>query len=242
MMEIWQKIIYPALSSPATTALVAIIAATGAFIVYFMRRRDHKKDAANIILLEVMNAERNLEEARKSYEDGRQKNTNAIIFPEKLRLMPTESWTRYKYLFVRDLSPEQWDEISKFYDNCKNFDEAVELKDSSFKFNAKEIRANIQRIVADYSKELADGIVLNPTNDVEIEKKNAALFDEKKQRKDAAVDGIIKHLVESYGPDKPFNDAAYYYNLLPRSVVNTPTGERLKKLANRRIEFLAPKK
>src|SRR5690606_44674 len=107
----------PVLSSPATTSFVAIVAATGAFIIYFIRRRDHKKDAANIVLLEVKNAERNLEEARKTYEDAKQKNAAAIVFPEKLRLMPTESWTKYKYLFVRDLSPEQWDEVSKFYDN-----------------------------------------------------------------------------------------------------------------------------
>ncbi len=234
MVTLWQNVIYPALSSSATTSLVAILAASGAFIIYFMRRRDHKRDAANIILLEIKNAERNLEDARKTYEEGKQENSEKIKFPEKLRLMPTESWTKYKYLFVRDLAPEQWDEISKFYDNCKNFDEAVDFKDSSFKFNVAEIRANIQRIVADYAKELADNIDANTNNDPEVDEKNAKLFEGIKIRKQAAVDGIIKHLVELYSPDKPFNEAAYYYNLLPRSVINTPTGEKLKRLAARR--------
>lgn len=48
MTNMWQSAIYPFLSSPATTSLVAIIAATGAFVIYFMRHRDHKKDARSI--------------------------------------------------------------------------------------------------------------------------------------------------------------------------------------------------
>lgn len=235
MEHIWKEFIYPALKSPVTATLIAIIAALGAFLIYFMRRRDAKKDAANIILLELKNAERNLEQARKSYEEGKIKNSMAIQFPEKLRLMSTESWTKYKYLFVRDFEPEQWDEVGKFYENCKYFDEAVELKDSSFNLNETEIRANIHRIVGDYAKELADKTLTNPDQDPEIEKQNEQLLEEYKQKKGRAVDAVLTHLIESYGPDKHFNDAAYYFNLLPQSITNTPTGQRLKKLARRSV-------
>lgn len=234
MLNLWNNFFYPLLNSQATTSIIAIITALGVFIIYSLRRRDYKKDAANIILLEIKNAERNLEEARKSFEAGKTQNTKAITFPEKLRLMPTESWTKYKYLFVRDLQSEQWDEVSKFYDNCKNFDESVELKDGSFNHNAAEIRVNIHRIVADYAIELANRLDANVTDDLTIEKNNQAILEEIKVKKNAAVNAVISTLVEIYGPDKPFNDAAYFFSLLPRSIINTPTGEHLKSLADRR--------
>lgn len=236
MDNIWHELIYPALKSPATTTLVAILAATGAFLIYFLRRRDNKRDSANIIVLEIKNAERNLAEARKTYEEAKAKNgAEAIAFPEKLRLMSTESWTKYKYLFVRDFTPEQWDELSQFYENCKNFDEAVELKESSFKGDVIEIRASINRIVGDYAKEFADKVKLNPSEDPDIERSNQQIMEEHIERKNIAVEAILRKLVESYSPDKHYNEAAYYYNLLPRSIINTPTGQRLLELSNKKI-------
>ena len=81
MENLWHEFIYPFLNSQATTTLVAIVAASGAFLIYFMRRRDSKKDAANIIILEIKNAERNLTEARKAYEEAKSKNTNLKSYP-----------------------------------------------------------------------------------------------------------------------------------------------------------------
>lgn len=242
MNNFWNDTLYPLLSSQATTTLIALIAAIGAFLIYFIRRRDSKNDAANIILLELKNAERNLEDARKVYEGARSKNPNAVEFPEKLRLMSTESWTKYKYLFVRDFSPEQWEEVSNFYENCRNFDDALELKDASFKLNSAEIRANIQHNVGIYSKELADALKPNPDNDQKIDKINQNIIQEFIVKKNAAVDANIRKLVEIYDPDKLFNDTAYYYSLLPRSIINTPTGDKLKKLATRRWFFRSSRK
>lgn len=220
--------------SQVLNSLITLLVGFAAYVVYKIQKGDSKRDAANIIMLELRNAERNLEEARKSYEAEKSKNSPMIVFPEKLRLMTTESWTKYKYLFVRDLTPEQWDEVGKFYENCKLFDEAVELKESSFGSNAAEIRANVLRIVGDYSKELGDGTLPNPEQDAELEKRNVQLASDIKRKKDGAVKAITGLLIDSYGPDKPFNDAAYYYSLLPRSIVNTPTGQRFVKLAARR--------
>lgn len=234
MENIWESI-YPILNSRATTTLIALIAALGAFLIYFLRRRDYKKDAANIILLEIKNAERNLDEARKSYEEARSDDPQRIVFPEKLRLMSTESWTKYKYLFVRDFTTEQWDEIGSFYENCRYFDEAVEIKDSSFNLNLSEIRASIQRNVGIYSRQLADEMTPNPDLDLEIEKNNQQLIDKYRDKKNNAVDANLDHLIEPYSADKPYKDAAYYFNLLPMSLVNTTTGSRLKQLASRRL-------
>lgn len=222
----------PLLLNTSITLIVGFVA----YRVYYVQKRDNKRDAANIIVLELKNAERNLEEVRKLYEAERAANSQAMIFPEKVRLMTTESWTKYKYLFARDLSPEQWDEVGRFYENCKLFDEAVELKEASFKFNATEIRANVFRIVGDYAKELADNLKPNPEGNPQIDKSNRQITEDIKDRKSFAVASMLGRgeLFETYSPDKPYHDAAYYYNLLPKSVINTPTGQRLIGLSLRK--------
>lgn len=231
MFDFWQNFLYPILKSPATTTIIAIIAAIAAFIIYRLRRRDYKRDAANIILLEIKNAERNRREAKKLYEEGQVSLPPSVQFPEKLRLMSTESWTKYKYLFVRDFEPEQWDEIGLFYENCRNFDEAVEHKDSAFRLNEAEIRANIQKNIADYAKELADKTIPNPNNDEDITRQNTIIMENIKVKCEAALRHNITTLVHIYNPDKSFNDASYYFNLIPDNITNNQIGSRLKQLA-----------
>lgn len=223
------------LESRASTSVIAILAASAAFIIYSMNKRDQKKDAINIILLEIRNAENNLDEARKEYVAGKIENQNLIRFPEKLRLMSTESWNKYKYLFVRDLSNQQWKEVSKFYEYCRAYDDAIEIRDSAFLQNASEIRANIQKIVSHYAQELVESLTINLNNDNEVDEKNRLVLTSIQDKKSTAVKAITSSLVESYIPDKPYNDAAYFYNLLPISLLNTTTGERIKQLADRRF-------
>lgn len=221
------------LDSQATATSIAIIAVILTLSIYYIRRKDHKRDAANIILLELQNAETRLGEARKVYEEARAKDPRHISFPEKLRLMKTESWTKYKYLFVRDFESTQWQLIGDFYENCLNFDEAVEHKDLAFSLNETDIRAGIQATITAYSKELADSLEPNPNNDVNIDKANQALTDDISRRKEIAIQTNIQKLVYIYNPDKSFTDAAYYYSLLPTSIINTPTGNILKKIAGK---------
>ena len=231
-----------ALESKASTSIITILAALVALIIYKMSKRDQKKDAINIILLELKNAERGLSEARKVYIAGKLENEKAIKFPDKLRLMPTVSWNKYKYLFVRDLSNQQWKEINEFYEYCTAYDEAIEIRDSAFLQNASEIRVNIQKTVAHYAMELAEKLKLNPRNDDKINKANQVLIASSIDKKSTAVSSMTSTLLESYIPDKPYNDAAYFYSLLPMSLLNTTTGERVKQLADRRIIKLRRKK
>ena len=230
-MSIWDSIIFPILTSEAFTPSATLFAAFAAFIIYKAGRKDSKKDAANIILLEIRSAERNLEEARKTYHEDKAKNNESISFPEKIRLMPSESWNKYKYLFIRDFESDQWNIINKFYEHCKNFDEAIEIKESSFGENAREIRKNIQKIAAHYSINIAEELIdIQPTE----QDRRSDVIQQNLKKKDDAKSALIGPMVENYGPDRPYFDAEYYYNLLPETILNTPIGEKLKKLSKRR--------
>jgi len=230
-------IIYLILSSPIATPLIAIVTIASTFAIYYVRRRYAKKDAALIILLEMQNADANIDEARKVYEAAKANNPSTIVFPEKLRLMKTESWTKYKYLFVRDFTDQQWQEIGKFYNNCINFDTAVEHRDSNFFRNEAAIRESIQNTVGLYSREFAEEAKDNPESTPTIERENAKLLESKLRKKNIAVSTNISALLELYNPDKSFHDAVYYFSLLPHNIENTPIGQKLRRLSGRDRRF-----
>lgn len=226
-----QKLLYDIFGTQLTTNIIALVAIVATFIIYVVRKNDYKRDAASIILLEIKAAEKNRKDAKRTYEQSRSNNPPYISFPEKLRLMPDESWTKYKYLFIRDFEPEEWDEIGDYYNNCKNFDDSVEHKDSAFRNNETEIRANLQKMIGLYSRRLAEDTKPNPDNDPEITKNNAKFESEYIQKSKRAWDNNIATLVNIYNPDKSFNDAEYYYKLIPESIITSSIGARLKELA-----------
>jgi hypothetical protein len=218
-------------ASPASLSIVTLLSVAVVFIIYFLRRRDYKRDAANIILLELKNSVERLNEARKTYKNGQAQNPPYISFPDRLRLMPTASWTKYKYLFVRSLEPEQWRMISDYYDNCHEFDAALEHRDSAFNLNEEKIRVGIQQNISEIAMATAKKLKPNPNADPAIRAENEKLENEAKVLCDEATRLNITKLVYIYNPDKSFRDAKYYFDLLPENVVETPTGQKIKRLA-----------
>src|SRR5579859_3713818 len=93
--------------------LVTILVGSTALIIYNKTKDDFKKDAANIILLEIQNAERALKQVTESV------NAEPPTLPQNIFLMQTESWSKYRYLFVRDFDWNEWNEITDFYDKAQ---------------------------------------------------------------------------------------------------------------------------
>ncbi|HUB93219.1 MAG TPA: hypothetical protein VMB52_01835 [Verrucomicrobiae bacterium] len=85
-------------------AAVTLVVGFFAIYVYRKQKRDEKMRAARIILLEVRNAEKQLKEARVRINEAA-KNDLQIV-PERLYAMPTNSWRRLNYLFVKDFSSD----------------------------------------------------------------------------------------------------------------------------------------
>lgn len=57
--------------------------------------------------------------------------------------MKTESWSVYRYLFVRDFDRDEWDTISEFYHKCQLIDSAVQHQSSFFQRNEEQLRINM---------------------------------------------------------------------------------------------------
>ena len=197
-------------------ALVTLAAGSFAFGLYFRRNKDIKKDAANIIILEIQNAERQLKALKEKL-----KKDNKLS--DDIFLMPTSSWDKYQYLFVRDLDRDEWDTVISFYDKCKLIDCAISSNNSYFQKNEEQIRVNMQRITSEYVKEIIE----------------LADNDKYEENKKIIIDKAIKFQSEylshpeltSYNPQKPIIDASLYLESLSPNLSQTTLGDKFKKMS-----------
>ncbi len=202
-------------------SLVTLGTGIVAFFIYKKQQKDSKKDAANIILLEIQNAERMLEQVGESVRIG--------SLPNKY-LLPNDSWLRYKYLFVRDLDRDEWDKLTAFYTNCKLYDEAVTYNASLFKKNEEQVRVNMLRIPAQYIKKFIDN---TPEGEDSIEKEGRLLIAlgkakdfQKLYLNRAGNEGMLL-----YSPQKPLTDARNAFDSLNPNISQSSIGTKLKELA-----------
>ena len=202
-------------------ALVTLAVGAFAFGVYIWQKNDQKKDAANIILLEIKNAERSI----KRIKDSLLRETLA---PD-IFLMPSESWTKYKYLFVRDFDRDEWDAITEFYNKCLLIDDNVKYNNSAFWSDTEEIRANKQRILANYAKNCADELDKLSKNDTE---KNIEIIENFKKTTELFDQIFMERQVKfGYNPQKPIIDAKLYITGLAENLTLTAIGTKLKTIA-----------
>lgn len=200
---------------------VTLLAGSTAFYLYITQKRDHKKDAANILLLEIQNAGRLLGEVREHLRNGR--------LPSKF-LMPTDSWDKYKYLFVRDFDRDEWDSIANFYHHCKLYDQAVSHNSSFFQKNEEQIRVNMHKITSNYLK--AD--FENQNADEKIEETNNSQAGVSYSKHDIAKFQefyLSKANLLLYEPRKPLQDAQQHLDDIRLDISQTSIGLKLKKMA-----------
>jgi len=205
------------LNSNFFVGIVTLAAGGVAFYLYVKQKKDFKKDAANIVLLEIQSAERILGQVGE--------RVRSDTLPNKFTL-PTESWSKYKYLFVRDFDRDEWDAITEFYNGCKLYDEAVSYNSSLFQKNEEQIRVNMLRTPAEYIREYIDGTVASD-GQAEAERLEATFA--KANKFQATYLSRIASLF--YSPQKPLKDARTAFDIINKTISQNSIGLKLKKLA-----------
>ena len=139
-------------------------------------------------------------------------------------MMPTASWDKYQYLFVRDFDRDEWDTIVSFYDKCKLIDQAIISNNSYFQKNEEQIRVNMQRVISNYINEIAN----LKDDEGQTEKKNEILGKAIKFQSE-----YLSHPeLTIYNPQKPFNDVNIYTENLPTDLSQKYIGNKLKKISH----------
>jgi len=191
--------------------------------VYQNQKRDEKRNAASILLLEIGGAEDALTKVNSD-------KPIVGIDEADVFLMKTSSWDKYKYLFATDFKDKnEFSKISEFYDKCKEYDDAVRLRNASFYHNQKQLRINAHRIIARYTDEYA--INLEGAKDEEQKDTLSRKYMAKRKLFEDAYIGQDAPNIFTYLPLQPFNNAKRVLGTIDRNLSTSSAGERLKELA-----------
>ncbi len=120
--------IYTFFDSNFFVALVTFMVGSFAIGLYTTQKRDYKRDAASIILMEVRHAEKIIE---------RMKLIGVSVSVSTDALLPTNNWPKYNYLFIKDLDRDELDLINNFYNQCSMIDNALTQMGLSKQLEAK---------------------------------------------------------------------------------------------------------
>lgn len=205
-------------------ALVTLIVGTAAYIIYRLQKRDEKREAANIVLLEIQGAERKLQQIKKSL------SKEPATLPNDLRLMPTENWSRFNYLFIKDFDRDEWDALTEFYNKCQLIDETIKYNNAAFWDDVEQIRSNKQRLLADYANEATKKLEGTVDNVTEKDAETIKSFDDITEKFDKVYMG--KQGRFGYTPQKTLDDAKLYISEINLRISQSNVGTKLKKLAN----------
>lgn len=205
---------------------MTLVVGTFAYGIYRKQKRDTKQRAAEIILLEIEDAEQQLAKVSvdKPFPDLRD---------EQIKLMPMASWSQNKHLFMKDFDRNEIDKISDFYIRCADYDSAsMQNSINSFEMSTQELRVNAQRILADYAREFNDSLEAAKDDDERQDLEQAYI---KRRRQFIEIYGNTSEThMYTYVPAKPFNDAIRALQGLEQSLSLTSVGVKLKMIARPR--------
>lgn len=100
--------LYRFLDSNLFQTIILLLTGLIGIYVYFLGKRVEKKNAAQIILMELRNAEKTIQNIKAA---------NVIAATESI--MATNSWSKYNHLFVDVLDQDELDLINRFYSQAE---------------------------------------------------------------------------------------------------------------------------
>lgn len=135
--------------------IVILMTASFVFIVYFMNKRNQKREAAIILLDEIRLAENAIDEIRRN---------RAIT--ELNAIMPVNSWAKHKHLFANELNQDEFALVTQFYNRCEYAEKyrclLYDLLNESVLEKAKHLQVKLIDLMTDD--------VMNNTSDYQTKK------------------------------------------------------------------------
>ena len=126
------------------SSVVTLIVGCVAYFVYRQQKRDEKRNAATIIVMDVRQAE---QVVFSILEKGLDTGVDATSLKP---IISENNWTRYKHLFVSDLSYDDFAAFNRFFDSCIIINEArgrmVDLLDATLRAKASIVQEKIFEI------------------------------------------------------------------------------------------------
>lgn len=201
-------------------SIVALIVGVFVFVQYRINRRDHLRDAASIIIIEIQTASRTIKSIRKRLVDR--------LLDSDVSVMPSDSWKENRQLFAKYLDRDEWDTIEDFYDRARLLDDVVKYNRQMFRNDVEQIRINKQRAAADFAIDTVNNIAANNMNKEDV----ANMFSGKVSVYDTLY--MSKQGELAYTPNQVTDDAKKYIDNIP-DILNSSAYVKLKSISRRGI-------
>lgn len=201
-------------------SIVALIVGVFVFVQYRINRRDHLRDAASIIIIEIQTASRTIKSIRKRLVDR--------VLDSDVSVMPSDSWKENRQLFAKYLDRDEWDTIEDFYDRSRLLDDVVKYNRQTFRNDVEQIRINKQRAAADFAIDTVNNIAVNNMNKEDV----ANMFSGKVSVYDTLY--MSKQGELAYTPNQVTDDAKKYIDNIP-DILNSSAYVKLKSISRRGI-------
>jgi hypothetical protein len=209
-------------------AIVTLVAGAFGLYLYHRQKYDYKRRAAKIILLEIENAQDQLQKARDKIAES----TDGSL-PEHLYAMPTDSWSKNKHLFVQDFKPSEWNAINDFYGTCQLFDEAIRHNDARFAEHEREISRNVHQATFKYVTKYGLRI-LNATTEQEKENLQRKFF----QERNCVVNMLTNQdYMFIYTPGKQHQIVRGCLDKINTSLSLSEVGKKFEQLSKAKLKF-----
>ncbi len=101
------------LESNYIIAYVTFLVGSSAIYLYIKQKDDKKRDSASILLMEIRNAEKIIDQI---------KGGNIVLNQFDIKLLSSNSWNKYNYLFIEDFDRDELDLVNNFYIQCSIID------------------------------------------------------------------------------------------------------------------------
>lgn len=211
------------LNSNLFFALVTLLVGLIAYMLYVKGKADQIQEAATVVYSELKAVATKVRTIKEDFDrDG--------FLVESRYLLRLSSWSKYKYALLPELKLEDWSALDSFFADVEKYDKAVEINDSYFDSNAREIWVNIQK---HYRKVLEQQEIPDDVSE----------FTNSLPQLPHSVSSKVKYFTDlyinnvnpfaSYLPRRPINMARDALNNIDTNILISTAGSRMLKLSDK---------
>lgn len=176
-------------------ALTTIIAGSVAVYLYQKQKSDNKKDAAKTIYSEIVQAERVIQDLKRTVKDNDQakQSKKLLEFDSGKFRLGDSGWSKLKYLFINDFDANEWEKLNTFFNQRDAFDKAMldigGLFPKNIEYRTKSIQEELAKLAVQQATQLEESI--KPEN--EGENKDSAVEASQDKPNDEQMEIIKKY-------------------------------------------------
>ena len=221
----WQIYLGPLLRSNFFIIIATFFAGFIVLRVYRNQQDDEKRNAANIILLEIEEAEEALRNVNIDKPFASSDEPDTI-------LLKSASWDKYKHLFVADFAGyrDELKKISDFYDQCNQYDDAVADQNAMGDDNTRAMIVNLQAVLTKFAEAYFTEIVkADPKDIATLRQQYLAVRD---QFNDIYMGITSRNApINHYVLQKFTDNAKRALGVIDRNLSTSTAGKKLKEIA-----------